>query len=161
MRRLQLTIAVVFLVACATVKPSIDQRTPAGPTAQQIWTYRVLTQAGREPSWEERQRWSDQMDREISRYLAEHPEAANSYDVSTFRYEKQAVVGMTKEQVLLLLGAPDSVTADQTEIEKLARRFWAEMKGDATEAWVYPLGWRFYFAGPRLTAITQYLPSNE
>ena len=26
-----------------------------------------------------------------------------------------------------------------------------------TEAWVYDLGWRFFFAGPKLFTITQYL----
>jgi hypothetical protein len=161
MNRNALVILVMLVVGCATVKPSIDQRSLAGPTAQQLWTARVLTQMGRDPTFEERQRWSDEMDRQISRYLVEHPEVANSSDVTTFRYEKQPIVGMTKEQVLILLGAPESVTADQAQLEILASRFWPQIKADVTEAWVYPLGWRFFFGGPRLTAITQYLSPNE
>ena len=42
-------------------------------------------------------------------------------------------------------------------MEKLARRYWKELQGNVTEAWVYDLGWRFYFTGPKLVAITQYL----
>jgi len=49
------------------------------------------------------------------------------------------------------------VTADQAVMEKAARRYWKDMQGNVTEAWSYPLGWTFFFTGPRLTYITQYL----
>jgi hypothetical protein len=163
MTRAALAILVMTTVACATTKKSaIDHQVSAGPTAEQMWTYHILQQAGREPNGDERRRWSDGMDREISQYLAQHPEVANDYDISTFRYDKQPVVGMTKEQVRLLLGQPESKTTDTGEMEDLARRFWPGLKKeDVTEAWVYPLGWRFFFSGPRVTAITQYLPPKE
>ena len=151
----------VFLTGCAKLAPPVEQRSSHGPSAKTMWTYRVVTQNGREPNFEEQTRWDDQLDRGISRYLAEHPEAANSLDVSTFRFEKQVVVGMTKEQVLLLLGPPESTTGDQAEMEKLARRYWPMIQGNATEAWLYPLGWRLYFAGLRLVDITQYLSPTE
>jgi hypothetical protein len=158
---LVLALAALVASSCAELRRTIDQRTSNGPTAQQLWTYRVITQAGREPTWEERQRWDDQLDVALSRYLADHPEVANSYEVSTFRYTRQITVGMTKEQVTLLLGAPETATTDQAEIEKLARKFWPQMKGHVTEAWEYPLGWRLYFSETRLIDITQYLTDKD
>ena len=65
---------------------------------------------------------------------------------------------MSKEQALILLGAPAQTTTDAAELEKLARKYWSEIQGNATEAWVYPLGWRLYFSGSRLVDITQYQP---
>ncbi len=43
-------------------------------------------------------------------------------------------------------------------METLARAYWPAIKGgNVTEAWVYPLGWRLFFNGPRIVDITQYL----
>ena len=150
----------LFLAACATAEqPAIDQRTSQGPTARQFWTLRMMSN-NREPTLDERRHFEDQLDLRISEYLAKHPEDANSLQVSSFRFDRRAVTGMSKEQVLILLGAPVSLTLDQAEMAKLARRYWPEMQGNVTEAWVYPLGWSFFFAGPRLVEITQYLPKN-
>ena len=33
-------------------------------------------------------------------------------------------------------------------MEKIARGFWPQIQGNATEVWVYPLGWNMFFAGP-------------
>ena len=41
-------------------------------------------------------------------------------------------------------------------MEKLARRYWPSIKGNATEAWVYPEGWRLYFKDSIVVDITQY-----
>jgi len=98
------------------------------------------------------------MDERISAYLREHPDAANSFDVTKFRLLHQTSVGMTKQQVQILLGPPEGTTSDAAQIEKVARRYWPQIKEKATEAWVYPLGWNLYFAGDRLIDITQYLP---
>jgi len=38
--------------------------------------------------------------------------------------------------------------------------YWAVIKGNATEVWVYPLGWNLFFAGQRLIDITQYVPPS-
>ena len=151
--------ALVVLTGCASLPPRIDQRATLGPTAKQMFTFRMTAQNGREPTFEEMSRWQDQMDQLISRYLAEHPEVANAMDVFTFRYERQVGIGMSKEQVLILMGAPVQVTADAAEIEKLAGRFAAQIKGNATEVWVYPVGWRLFFAGQRVVDITQFVPS--
>ena len=64
---------------------------------------------------------------------------------------------VSKEQVLILLGPPEGVSLDQAEMEKVARRYWPQIKGNVTEVWVYPLGWNLFFTGPRLAEITQYL----
>ena len=121
---------------------------------------RVLTASGREPTFEEKRQWDSQVEEKISAYLRAHPEKASALDVSTFRYVRQVTVGMDKEQVLILLGAPVSVTADQAQMEKVARRYWSDIKGNATELWVYPLGWNMFFAGQRLIDITQYVPPS-
>src|SRR5262249_59101848 len=56
-----------------------------------------------------------------------------------------------------LRGPPMSRTADQAEMEKLARQFWPSVKeGEPTEAWVYPSGWRIYIKDKTVVDITQY-----
>ena len=85
---------------------------------------------------------------------------ANAIEVPSFRFLKQVVVGQDKEQVVILIGPPTSATTDPAEIEKMARRFWPSIRGQATEAWVYPLGWYLYFSGDRLVDMTQYLPTS-
>lgn len=156
-----LGLVALVLAGCAAILPPVEQRSTQGPTARQMWTYRMLAQMGREPTFDERAHWETQLDVQTSRYLAAHPEAANALDVSQFRYAHQVTVGMDKEQVLILLGPPEGTTTDQALIEKLARRFWPALRGNVTEAWVYPLGWSMYFAGQRLVDITQYLSPRE
>jgi hypothetical protein len=138
----------------------VEQRSTQGPTAQQMLNLRVLAQSGREPTFEEKRQWDAQMEERISTYLRQHPDKANALDVSMFRFTRQVAVGMDKEQVLILLGAPASVTDDQAEMEKIARGYWSAIKGNATEVWVYPRGWNLFFAGQRLVDITQYLPPS-
>jgi hypothetical protein len=144
--------------ACASSPPALEQRTTQGPLAEELWTHRVALANGREPTFEERRHWESQVDLAISRYLATDPEAANSPQLSTFRFVRQAAVGMSKEQVVILLGTPQRSSTDAAEIEELARKYWPEVRTHATEVWVYPLGWRFYFSGSRLVDITQYQP---
>jgi hypothetical protein len=139
---------------------AVEQRSTQGPTSQQMLNYRVMAQAGREPTFEEKRQWDAQVEEKISAYLRQHPDKANALDVSTFRFTRQVAVGQDKEQVLILLGAPVSVSGDQAQIEKIARGYWTSIKGNATEVWVYPLGWNLFFAGPKLVDITQYVPPS-
>lgn len=129
-----------------------------GPTAREMFIYRIASETGREPNFDERQQWEDDLDRRVDRFLAEHPEIANAYEVSAFRNARQVMAGMTREQVFILLGPPLVTTTEAAKMEELARKFWPVIKDRAGEAWVYPLGWRLYFAGPKLIDITQYLP---
>ena len=158
-RALAIVLVALNAAGCAlfSSKPT-EQRTTEGLTADQAFMYRVLRQNGREPNFEERQTWRDDIDQRISAYLREHPAAANSFDVTKFQFLRQTSVGMTKEQVQILLGPPVVAVTDAVQIEKIARRYWPHMRDKATEAWVYPLGWNLYFAGDRLIDITQYLP---
>ncbi len=157
LRAVVLLAVALLAVGCAKWRPPLEQRTTHGPTARQFWILRQATQNSREPTIDERRHWEDQLEIRIDRYLAEHPEEANTLYISTFRFAKQVVTGMTKEQVLILLGPPEGVTEDQAAMEKAARRYWKDIKGNVTEAWTYDLGWTFYFAGQRLVDITQYL----
>lgn len=150
--------ATILLAACASWKPPLEQRTTQGPTAEEFWTYRVVLMNGRQPNFDERRHWTSEIDERITRYLQGHPEDANSLDVSTFRFYRRAAVGQSKEQVAILLGPPAAAVTDRAQMEELARKFWPMIKGAATEVWVYPLGWRFYFDNKgRVVDITQYL----
>lgn len=150
---------VLMAAACASTSgTALEQRTTQGPGAEELWTHRVSAANGREPTFEERAHWERQLDLAIGRYLAQNQEAANSPELLAFRSTRQTSVGMSKDQVVILLGAPQQTTTDAGEIEKLAGKYWPEVRPHATEAWVYPLGWRLYFADGRLTDITQYQP---
>jgi hypothetical protein len=150
-------LVLLALLGCATHK-AIEQRTTEGPAAEEFFVYKVGLQNGREPTFEERQTWQDALDQKISGYLREHPEAANSLEVSKFRALRQATAGMTKEQIRILLGAPTETVTDRERLEKLARKYWPDIRDRAQEAWLYPLGWTFYFEGDRLVDLTQYRP---
>ncbi len=134
-----------------------EQRTSEGPMAEDIWTMKVLMANGREPNFDERRRWDNSMEQRIGQYLRQNPEAANSVDVSTFKFIRQVSVGQTSEQVLILLGPPLARVTDQVEMEKLARQYWPAVKeSEPTEAWMYPSGWRIYIKDKTVVDITQY-----
>ena len=155
-RALSLVLLLVAFAACAPT--TREQRTLHGPTALEVWTAGVVLRTGRGPTFDERHQWDSQMETQISRYLSAHPEIANSPAVSNFTFLRQVGVGMSKEQVLLLLGPPVGAATDPAQLEALARAYWPAIKAaDPTEAWVYPLGWRLFFKGPRIIDITQYL----
>ena len=145
------------LAACASLTPPVEQRTTHGPSAEELFIMRAVLTNGREPTFDERRYWEDQLDDQIGRYLRDHPQAASSLDVSTFRFYRRAAVGLAKGQINILLGAPVVTTTDPGEMEKLARRYWSEIKPRAKEAWSYPLGWHLYFADDRVVDFTQYL----
>jgi hypothetical protein len=151
---------VLAAAACASMATIPEQRTTQGPLAEDLWAYRVFLANGREPTFEERLHWERQLDQAISGYLAKDQEFANSSQVLTFRAARQAAVGMSKEQVTILLGRAQHTTTDVGEIEKLAGKYWPEIEQGVTEAWVYPLGWRLYFADARLVDITQLPPAR-
>lgn len=148
---------VLVLAGCASSAGPIEQRTTQGPNAQEFFVNRTLLENGREPSFEERRHWDNQIEDKISVYLREHPEVANSLDVSTFRFDRRTAIGMSKEQVVILLGEPALTTTDAAAMEKLARQYWPAIRArKVTETWSYPGGWHLYFAGEKLADITQY-----
>jgi hypothetical protein len=160
-RATRLALPLLLLAACATLDPPVEQRTTQGPTARELWAYRMTRQLGREPNFDERRHHDEEMEQRIGQYLREHPEDANALSVSTFRFLRQAAVGMNREQITILLGPPLRRTADAAEIEALARKFWDDVKDSTSEAWAYPLGWTLYFDGDRVVDITQFLKRSR
>jgi hypothetical protein len=152
-------VAVLLLVltGCRTVYPDLDQRTTQGPTADELWTMKVMQQTGREPSFDEKRHFEDEMDDRIGRYLREHQDAASAVTVMSFR-GRQVTLGMEQGQVEALLGPPVTTTRDAAQMSNLARHYWPDIRGKADEAWTYPRGWVVYFSKAKVVDITQYLP---
>jgi hypothetical protein len=150
----------LLLAGCRTIYPDIDQRTTQGPTADELWTMQVTAQTGREPSFEEKRHFEDEMDDRIGRYLREHQEAASSINVMSFRSLRQVTVGMDQGQVEVLLGPPMMATSDAAQMSNLARHHWPAIRGRADEAWAYPLGWVIYLSKGKVVDITQFLPGQ-
>ena len=148
------------VTGCRTLVPDVDQRTPQGPAAVELWTLRMVQQTGREPTFEEKRLFQNDLDDRIGRYLREHEEAASSTTLMSFRGLNQVTVGMDKGQVEVLLGAPLRTTRDAAEMESLARRHWPDIRGKSDEAWTYPYGWVIYFSNSRVVDITQYRPGS-
>src|SRR5687767_2927232 len=122
-RSVLLAVLVSLLAACLTSRAPVQQRTTQGPTAETFWSAAVLMQNGRAPTFEEKRHWEDDIDARIAAYLRTHPAAANSLSVASFRFHKQVVVGMDKEQVRILLGEPVRASTDPAEMQNVARRY--------------------------------------
>ena len=152
----RIVVVLLVLAGCASMG-AVEERTTHGPKAEQIWMAQVMERTGRTPSFEESNAWRDQSDQRISRFLVQHPEVANSFEVQGFRFDKQVSVGMTKEQVTVLLGPPEATVTDVKELEKLARKYWPSMKDKVSEAWLYTLGWRVFMHEDKVVDLVQYL----
>ena len=109
---------------------------------------------GRVPTFEESETFRGELDQRVSDYLTKHPDIATSPRASHFTFHRRVAVGMTKEEVGVLAGAPNEVTQDEKQMQAAARQFWAAVKPRAKEMWVYPGGWQFYFDADRLVDLT-------
>lgn len=147
-------VAPLWLVGCALF--TTELRTTDGPTAEAMWKAKFRAANGRSPNFAERQTFEDQMDAQVREFLAKNPEVANSVRVGNLRTFRQASAGMTKVEVTLLLGAPEGMTNDPAQMERLAGKFWPVVKPNAKEAWSYPEGWTLYFDGDTLADITRF-----
>ncbi len=151
-------LAAVLLAGCSIATQTVDQRTSQGPTADLFWTTQLITANGRQPTFEEKRHFNDDLEARISKYLREHEEAAsNPLTVQAFRNLHQVTAGMEKGQVEVLLGPPFTTSDDAQQMANWARRHWPAIRGRADEAWGYPHGWIFYFDKGKLVDITQYL----
>ena len=146
-----LLLAGLLTGGCATV----DLRTTDGPTAEEMWKVKFRAANGRSPSFTEKETFGDQLGARVREFLAGNPQVANSLRVGNLRMFRQATVGMTKDEIRLLLGSPQGVTDDPARMERLANKFWPAVKPQAKEAWIYPGGWTLYFDGDTLTDITR------
>ncbi len=147
-------LAAVLLGGCGTF--TLDQRALEGPEASRIWKTRFVGGYGRSPSFEETQRFEDQLDQKVRAYLDRHPELVAASRAPNLRFWRRVSVGMTKEEVQLLLDSPDDTTTDPVRMQAAARRFWPEVKKRAKEMWSYPGGWSLFFDGDELVDLTVY-----
>jgi len=146
-------LAAVLLGGCAF---TLDQRAVEGPEATRIWKLHFAQSYGWAPSFEETRQFEDQLDQRVRAYLDGHPAAVTSPRAPNLRFWRRVSVGMTKEEVLLLLDRPDATTTDPARMEAAARRFWPEVKKRAKELWSYPKGWSLFFDGDELVDLTVY-----
>lgn len=141
------------LAGCAAPKELV-QRATAGPTADEIYLARFVKGYGRPPSFNETLAWREQFDQRVSEYISRQPGMVASPRVTQFRVERRVAVGMTKEEVSLLVGLPEAIVADEKLMEAAAKQFWPEVRKSAKEMWTYPAGWQLYFDGDRLVDLT-------
>jgi hypothetical protein len=156
-RRLTVLVALVSLAGCATGSSEKDktvQRATEGPTAEEVFASRFLKGYGRLPTFDESTAFRVDLEQRVSDYLAKHPELSTSPRASHFTFYRRIAVGMTKEEVMLLAGAPDEETRDEGQMQTAAQQFWPAVKEHAREMWVYPSDWQFYFEGDRLVDLT-------
>jgi len=147
-------LGLVLLAGCALVTPGGDlQRATRGPTADEIWLARFLQGYGRLPTFDERTAWKEGFESRILAYLSRRPEVATSLRASQLRNQRVAVVGMQKDEVIVLLEQPDAVTSDQAAMRAAAGRFWPPIEKRAKEMWTYPNGWQLYFDGDQLADV--------
>ena len=144
----------VLLAGCALVTPGGDlQRATRGPSADEVWLARFLRGYGRLPTFDERTAWKEGYESRILAYLSRRPEVATSLRASQLRSQRVAVVGMQKDEVIVLLEQPDAVTSDQAAMRAAAGRFWPPIEKHAKEMWTYPNGWQLYFDGDQLADV--------
>ena len=129
--------------ACAAGQPVVENTT-RGPMATEMHIARSFAANGREPGWDEKRQFEDQLEEKVFKYLREHPEIENDARYSNFRFWRQVSVGSTKEEVRILLDEPDQRTIDPALMASLSRRHWSQVQTKAKEAWLYPLGWVLY-----------------
>jgi len=143
-----------MLGACASIDEVPVQRATVGPRADSIYNARFVRGYARLPTFDETSKFRDDLASRTSDYLTRHPAVATSPRASQFRFERRVDLGMSTEEVTLLLGPPDAVTDDPGKMKAAAEIFWPEVSKQAKEMWTYPSGWSLYFASDRLVDIT-------
>ncbi|MCI0547803.1 MAG: hypothetical protein L0027_11025 [Candidatus Rokubacteria bacterium] len=146
-------LTVVALAACAG-HDDVVQRATQGPTADEVYRARFARNYGRGPSFDEMTAWRGTLEGRVTRYLNAHPEISTSPRASQFRFERRVAVGMSMEEVVLLVDVPENRTSDPGEMKTAAAQFWPAVGKRAQQMWSYPPGWQFYFEGHRLVDIT-------
>ena len=146
--------AVLALAGCATGKDSEVQRATEGPTAEEIYMARFAGDYGRLPTFDETLAFRAALDDRVAAYLSRHPDLSTSTRASQFTFHRRAAVGMTRDEVTLLLGAPLVHTDEAARMAAAAGHFWPAVAANAREMWTYPGRWSLYFDGDRLVDIT-------
>jgi len=144
--------------ACAAGQPVVENTT-RGPMAAEMHIARSYAANGREPGWDEKRQFEDQLEEKVFKYLREHPEIENDARYSNFRFWRQVSVGSTKEEVRILLDEPDQRTIDPALMASLSRRHWSQVQTKAKEAWLYPLGWVLYMDDTAVVSMIRERPA--
>jgi len=115
---------------------------------------RFFVDYARQPTFEETSDFRSGLEERVSAYLSRHPDLATSMRASQFTFHRRVAVGMTREEVTLLVGAPAATTEEVSQMADAARQFWPAVGRQAKEMWTYPGGWSLYFDGDRLVDLT-------
>jgi hypothetical protein len=106
------------------------------------------------PTFDETLAFRAALDDRVAAHLSRHPDLSTSTRASQFTFQRRTAVGMTGDEVTLLLGAPSVRTDDGARMATAAGHFWPAVGQHAREMWTYPGGWSLYFDGDRLVDIT-------
>ncbi len=147
-----LALLLVAAAGCASKGPTVE-RASHSPSARELYVARSYQLYQREPNFDERSLWENELDLRIASYLRSHPELEQSPRYTEFRFLKHATPGSTRGEVRTLLEEPREETVDPDRMAALAKRHWAELHTKAKEAWVYPAGWVLYFDDTAVIAI--------
>ena len=154
------SVVALFLCACALGacaafglgEPTV-QRAAEGPSPLEVHDARFVRGYARPPSFEESELFRQAFEERVTAYLTRHPDLATSERALNFRLRGRVAVGMSKDEVTVLVSDPDSRSSEAAAMQKVARQFWPMIQPRAQEMWLYPGGWAFYFAGDRLVDI--------
>jgi len=149
MRPLLVAALGLWLAGCGGLfggEPSV-QRAVEGPSPVEIHDARFVRGYARTPNFEESEIFRQALEQRVTAYFARHPEVATSEKASHFRPRGRVIVGMSKEEVVTLLGDPDARSIESAAMQKVARQFWSAIQPRVQEMWTYPGGWSLYFDG--------------
>jgi len=105
----------------------------AGPDRRSVLDDPDHRANGRQPTFEERRHFQDDLETRISKYLREHEERrSNPLTLQAFRNLHQVAAGMDKGQVEVLLGPPLTTSDDAQQMANWARRHWQGIRGGPT-----------------------------
>src|SRR2546422_11074603 len=99
------------------------QRATQGPAADDVWVARFVQGYGRLPTFDEEIAWKEGLESRVLAYLSRRPEVATSTRASQFRVQRRVMVGMQKDEGVLLLEQPDTMTSDGAARRAAAGRF--------------------------------------
>jgi hypothetical protein len=130
---------------CGLATTEVPERMGRGPRAEEMFYAKISAASAREPNFDEKRQWKDQIDDRVFKYLREHPEMEQTTRYSEFRFWRQVAEGSTPGEVRVLLDEPLEQTADPALMSMKAKAHWAQISTKAKEAWTYPLGWVLFF----------------
>jgi hypothetical protein len=133
------------LGGCSTAGSDVPERMGRGPRAEEMFYAKISAASAREPNFDEKRQWKDQMDEKVFKFLREHPEMEQTTRYSEFRFWRQVAEGSTPSEVRVLLDEPLEQTTDPALMKMKAKAHWTQISNKAKEAWTYPLGWVLYF----------------